>query len=610
MIVGAGHAGLEAIHAAAQFGLKVAVVTMPGVGIASAPCNPAIGGVGKGQVVREIDMLGGVMGKLADIAGIQYRILNESKGYAVQSTRVQIDKDMYSKAAEELLNSLDNVTVIYAEVENISRDGDFKIKCKGSNDLLATKKIIITTGTFLGGKLHAGEVQVSGGRKEAKAANSLSDLFSEVKTLSLRFKTGTPPRLSKKSINFDKLIRQKSDQRTRNFHFLNNAFSRECEQVSCFLTHTNEKTLSIVRENKEKSPIFNGQINGVGPRYCPSIEDKAFRYLDRNVHHVFIEPEGLTTDSIYPNGLSTSLPPEIQLNFLRTIVGLEKVEILVEGHAVEYDVVDTLMLNSQLEYADIAGLYFAGQVNGTSGYEEAAAQGLIAGINAAKSFLGKQPLVIDRADSYIGVLIEDLVTSQRDEPYRLFTARSENRLYIREDNTVLRMRPYRLALGLNLKIDQFQANFLYEYSILEKLCRSTTYRPNLANQDYFSKLGYGKLEAQTTLLDLIRRSHLDPVKILSDECDYFQAEFSFDVIKCVAVTLKYEGYVKRAKLENLKFNKYAKLKVDYQKICDSKNISFECKQRIEKYRPSTFLQLQKIEGIRPATLAYVVGNLI
>lgn len=610
LIIGGGHAGSEAAWISSQFNLRVGLISGPGASLASTPCNPAIGGVGKGQVVREIDALGGMMGVVADKAGIQFRTLNESKGFAVQSTRVQVDKELYTQYAEELLMGCSNLTIIREMVVSVKRVGlGFDILTSGGTSI-SSSRVIITTGTFLAGKLHTGEEQTLGGRVDCERSVGLNDLLNEIKTLPNRFKTGTPPRIDKKTIDFSVMDPQDSDDSTRNFHSLSDSFSRTTRQVSCYLTRTNSETLSIIRANKERSPIFNGQIKGVGPRYCPSIEDKAFRYTEKDVHHVFVEPEGLNLETIYPNGVSTSLPREVQQSFIRTIKGLENAEILVHGYAVEYDVVDTSELSRQMEYENIPGLYFAGQVCGTSGYEEAAGQGIIAGINASLSILGKEPLILDRNDSYIGVMIEDLVSNKRDEPYRLFTARSENRLYVREDNTILRMNKYRKHLGLMSKLDFFQESILEEVEILEKLIDSTMFYAVDENKQYFISQNYGTIESNISLKELLRRPNLNPVTVLEKECLRMGAIFNLDVIRTVAIAAKYEGYIDRAIIESEKINRMSKKKINWNEIIESKNISFECKLRIKQIRPETFGQLQRIDGIRPATLAYVAGNLI
>ena len=610
LVIGAGHAGVEAAWISAQFGLRVGVITSPQSGIASAPCNPAIGGVGKGQVVREIDSLGGLMGVIADKAGIQFRTLNESKGFAVQSTRVQIDKDLYTKYAEEALSSVANLKIIKSIVRFIDKTNDsFVINTEDGSTYLS-KKVVVTTGTFLGGKLHTGELQTAGGRVGCNPSVDLNNLIGKIKTSPARFKTGTPPRINISSVDFTKMEEQESDPKTRNFNLQADPFKRQSRQVSCFLTKTNSKTLSIIRQNKGRSPIFNGQIKGIGPRYCPSIEDKAFRYTEKDVHHVFVEPEGLNCNTIYPNGVSTSLPKDVQESFVRTIEGLEDAKIEVYGYAVEYDVVDTTQLSRALEYKDIPGLYFAGQVCGTSGYEEAAGQGIVAGINASLAFLGKNPLILDRVESYIGVMVEDLVGNKRDEPYRLFTARSENRLYIREDNTLLRMVKYRRMLELHMPIDEFQSTFLEEVSLLSSLVSSTMYYSNVSTKKYFNENNYGPLETNISFSELLKRPNINPVEVLGRESINFGVNFNYDVVRTVAVAVKYEGYIDRANVETEKINRLSKKIINWETLASSSNISFECKLRIKSIRPETFGQLQRIDGIRPATLAYVAGNLV
>ena len=507
------------------------------------------------------------------------------------------------------MGTVENLSIFREMVLSIERNEEHFIVTTEGNIKYKTLKLIVTTGTFLNGKLHTGEEQKSGGRVECKESVGLNQLFSEIKSLPNRFKTGTPPRLDKKTIDYSKLDPQESDSNTRNFHSLNLPFERESKQVACYLTKTNSQTLSIIRANKERSPIFNGQIKGVGPRYCPSIEDKAFRYTEKDVHHVFIEPEGLELDTIYPNGVSTSLPKDVQESFVQTIVGLENAKILIHGYAVEYDVVDTSQLSRTMEYSEFPGLYFAGQVCGTSGYEEAAGQGIIAGANAALAVLKKEPLILDRNDSYIGVMIEDLVTNKRDEPYRLFTARSENRLYVREDNTIPRMRKYRRILGLLAPIDQFQDDFLEEVELLEKLVDSTMFYSTEENRSYFDKNNYGPLEINISFKELLKRPDNNPVIVLDRETRILGIAFNIDVVRTVAVAVKYEGYIDRAIVESEKINRLGKKKLNWENLVDSKNISFECKLRIKTVKPETFAQLQRIEGIRPATLAYVAGNL-
>jgi tRNA uridine 5-carboxymethylaminomethyl modification enzyme len=592
LVLGGGHAGLEAAYAASQFShLNVAIVSLPSIPLASAPCNPAIGGVGKGQVVREIDALGGLMPRLADLAGIQYRTLNLSKGHAVWSTRVQIDKEKYSLWAEKILETRSNLTIFRDKVLEIQRkEGHFTLVLENHGNIVS-KKLIITAGTFLNGTLHTGEVQTAGGRVGAQASAGLKELFSQVRTLPVRFKTGTPARLHKDSIQFDRLESQPSDQETRNFHLLHHPFERFLPQKDCFLTRTTKETLDIIRDNKEKSPLFNGQIKGVGPRYCPSIEDKAFRYPDRDEHGIFLEPEGLNLDTIYPNGVSTSLPKDIQELFLRSIPGLEQVEIVIPGYAVEYDVVDTTQLTQSLEYEEIGGLYFAGQVNGTSGYEEAAGQGLVAGINAALSCLGEAPLHLARCESYIGVMVQDLISNQRDEPYRLFTARSENRLFLREDNAVIRMAPHRRRLNLECDYDIFLDRFMQQYQLLQHIVQKTVINQGIP------------------LLELMKRNQEAPSEELNNYLSSFDITFDRDVVHTVGIEKKYEGYIHRSEEQYEKIKKLDHKKLNWQLLEQSKNISYECRQRISLIRPKTFGELRLIEGIRPATLSLAATGL-
>ena len=607
-IVGGGHAGIEAAHIAAQFGLNVAIITMPGIGLGSAPCNPSVGGVGKGQVVRELDALGGIMGILADMAGIQFRTLNDSKGFAVQSTRVQIDKELYSEKAELLIGRIPNITVIREKVLEIKPVPD-SFEIVTSERFYRTGKIVMTVGTFLNGKLHTGSKQTLGGRIDCEPSAGLQGLFSNIKTTPYRFKTGTPPRINKKTIDYSKLEEQPSDATVRNFHCLHMPFTRLAEQVSCFLAKTNPETMEIIRANKEKSPMFNGQIKGVGARYCPSIEDKAYRYPDKNIHHVFIEPEGLKLETMYPSGISSSLPAEVQQEYVRSMEGLEKAEILVYGYAVEYDVIDTTELKLTLEHTLIPNLYFAGQVNGTSGYEEAAGQGFIAGANAALSFLGLDPLILSRHESYIGVMIEDLTSNTRDEPYRLFTARSENRLFIREDNTILRMHPYRAQLLLNTQLDTYQRKFIQDYEELLSFCDDMMISELSPLMQEFSGEGeLQKLTKRLSVTEILKQAWLNPVSTLERLLGYHGVAMSLDLVRTVAISKKYDGYIKRSESQYEKLKKMDGMKINWEIISSSKNISFECRQRIARIRPDTFGQLKLIEGIRPATLAVVAAK--
>ena len=603
VIIGGGHAGVEAANIACQFNnLKIAILTLPGVPLASAPCNPAIGGVGKGQVVRELDHLGGLMGKAADLAGIQYRTLNESKGFAVQSTRIQIDKEAYPKVVGNMLGKIKNLSIIREKVCSINKTDTFEINT--SENRYYAKKLILTVGTFLKGKLHCGQETREGGRIDAQPVGDLGSIFQDVKLNKKRFKTGTPPRLDINSIDVSKMEAQPSDPNVETMHVLHGTSERFLPQRSCFLTYTNSDTMQVICSNKENSPMFNGQIEGTGARYCPSIEDKAYRYPDKDIHHVFVEPEGIDSKTVYPSGISSSLPQEIQLEMVKSIKGLEAACILTPGYAVEYDVVDTTMLNRCLALKSEPNLYFAGQVNGTSGYEEAAGQGYIAGVNAALSLLDREPLVLNRNDSYIGVMIEDLISNLRDEPYRLFTARSENRLYIREDNTALRMREYRKRLCLDLDIDKYLDRFQADYMFYMELLGRVSFEPDSEILAHWSITADTKIK----IFDVLRLSQINPLLFLEFYFQQIQFVISPRLLRCLAISIKYSGYIQKAEIANAKVHKLDSRSIDWKNLVDSDNISFECKQRIQHIQPETFGQLRRIEGIRQATLSAVAGQ--
>lgn len=599
LVLGGGHSGLEAVNMCAQHNLKTAIITMKNVGVVSAPCNPAIGGVGKGQVVREIDALGGVMGQLADMAGIQYRTLNEPKGYSVQSTRVQIDKNLYSEFGQKLLDSWKNVTQFKLQAMKIERGEDlFYNLTLEDNTILAAKACVITAGTFLGGVTHVGANSEKGGRREKNPSAGLKMLLNlnndemnhRLMSTSKRFKTGTPPRIEYSSIDFSQLEVQPSDGKTQNFHLGNSFYERKMPQVSCYLTRTNKNTFDVIQENLSRSPLFNGQITSRGPRYCPSIEDKIHRYPDRFEHHLFLEPETLDCTTVYPNGISTSLPLDVQEKIVHSIKGLEKAHIAISGYAVEYDVVDTTLLDATLNLKGVPGLFFAGQLIGTSGYEEAAGLGLVAGINAARFILNKSPWILNRLDSYIGVMVDDLINQHRDEPYRLFTARCENRLKLREDNAFVRMAPYRKELQLHTFLDTLLERILHDYHTLQNMAQSGKVE-GLLLKDYL------KMYPKTVVEKM--------EKVLKDNL----IELNPQAIRTCAIDYIYEGVAQKSLLMQEKVHRVDSKLLNYQSLINSPNISFECKERIKIARPVNFRQLKEIPGIRAATILSVLTQI-
>ena len=611
IVIGGGHAGVEAAWIAAELGARVAVATMPGVPLASAPCNPAVGGPGKSQVVREVDALGGLMGMVADRSAVHYRTLNESKGHAVRSTRAQIDKDRYPAEAERALRSRPGLEVVRARVASAARAGDRLLAVATDRGTLSAPRVVVTTGTFLGGRLHAGSESSDGGRLGAPPAGPLADLLPDVRAggaARARFKTGTPPRLDGRTIDFARLPEQPTDPAAPCFHFAHGDRERHLPQVSCHLARTNARTRDVVERNKARSPLRNGRITAVGARYCPSIEDKVHRHPDRDGHNVFIEPETLGGDSFYPSGLSTSLPADVQEELVRTIDGLARARVLRPGYAVEYDVADTSRLDATLRHRDVEGLYVAGQVNGTSGYEEAAGQGLVAGANAVLSLRGRPPLILSPEDSYIGVMVEDLIAGARDEPYRLFTARCGNRLFVREDNVHLRMAPYRASLGLDGALDRHQRDFVDAFGELDALLARTVFGG--AHAERFRGEGYGGIDGRTTLGGLLGRSHLDPVAVLERELARVGGpSFAPGVVRAAAVSARYAGNIKRAAAHREKEAALGARPVDWERIASSGHVANECRERVRRVRPATFSQLRRIDGIRPATLAYVAAGL-
>ena len=604
IIIGGGHAGCEAALASARMGLHTALVTLDLEKIALMPCNPAIGGIGKGHIVREIDALGGQMARCIDKTGIQFRVLNSSKGPAVRGYRAQADKHLYKKEMRRVLESQDHLSLICDEVDELFFDKDSVKGLRTSSGLeLNSRSIVITTGTFLNGRIHLGMKNWPAGRVGEKPSNKLSQSFLDQGFELGRLKTGTPPRLLSKSIDFSQCEIQQGDFDPKPFSFSTTKISQP--QVPCHITYTNARTADVISRNMHLSPLYSGVIEGVGPRYCPSIEDKVVKFPDRTSHHVFLEPEGLDTDWIYPNGISTSLAEEVQWELVRTIPGLENAEIVAPGYAIEYDFVPPTQLLSTLETKKIKGLFHAGQINGTSGYEEAAGQGLIAGINAALSSLGRAPFTLSRMESYIGVMIDDLVTKGTEEPYRMFTSRAENRLLLRQDNADTRL------MGKGHQLD-LVSNATYDFCLLKKetvekeikRLNTTKVVPNEQGKELVSQLGVKSLKTPTTLAGLLKRPEVTYSQIIET---FNGASLSKLAGEQVEIQVKYEGFIQRQnqvvskqkKLENYRIP----IDFNYESIS---GLSCEVVQKLESIRPTTLGQASRISGITPAAVSIIM----
>lgn len=604
IIIGGGHAGCEAALASARMGVNTALVTLDLEKIALMPCNPAIGGIGKGHIVREIDALGGQMARCIDKTGIQFRVLNSSKGPAVQGYRAQADKHLYKKEMRRVLECQEYLSLICDEVDELFFDKDSVKGLRTSSGLeLNSRSIVITTGTFLNGRIHLGMKNWPAGRVGEKPSNKLSQSFLDQGFELGRLKTGTPPRLLSKSIDFSQCEIQQGDFDPKPFSFSTTKISQP--QVPCHITYTNARTADVISRNMHLSPLYSGVIEGVGPRYCPSIEDKVVKFPDRISHHVFLEPEGLDTDWIYPNGISTSLAEEVQWELVRTIPGLENAEIVAPGYAIEYDFVPPTQLLSTLETKKIKGLFHAGQINGTSGYEEAAGQGLIAGINAALSSLGRAPFTLSRMESYIGVMIDDLVTKGTEEPYRMFTSRAENRLLLRQDNADTRLMGKGHQLGL-------VSNATYDFCLLKKetvekeikRLNTTKVVPNEQGKELVSQLGIKSLKTPTTLAGLLKRPEVTYSQIIET---FNGASLSKLAGEQVEIQVKYEGFIQRQnqvvskqkKLENYRIP----IDFNYESIS---GLSCEVVQKLENVRPTTLGQASRISGITPAAVSIIM----
>lgn len=603
-VIGAGHAGCEAALAAARLGCRTLLMTLNMDNIAMMPCNPAVGGPAKGHLVREIDALGGEMGIITDRTAIQMRMLNTGKGPAVHALRAQADKKLYQLYMKETLENQPGLDVKQLLIEKILlEDGAVAGLEAESGELYACRCLIIATGTYLRGKIILGDVAYAGGPAGQRAAEKLSASLREAGIALMRFKTGTPARIDRRTVDFSKMTIQPGDEEAHNFSFMSDIATRE--QIPCWLTYTNARTHQMIRDNLHRAPLYSGKIEGTGPRYCPSIEDKVVRFADKEAHQLFIEPEGRNTTEMYVQGMSTSLPVEVQYAFLRTIAGLEKVEIMRPGYAIEYDCVDPTQLRSTLEFKGIKGLFAAGQANGTSGYEEAAAQGLVAGINAALKVKGEQPFTLGRADAYIGVLIDDLVTKGTNEPYRIMTSRAEYRLILRQDNADLRLteRGRRLGLVSDARYTRFCAKRDAIADTLAKLA-AITLTPNAEVQEKLRAMGSAELRSGTTLYELLRRTELD-YELL--ERHFTLPKLRSAVREQVEIAIKYEGYIgkqaeqveRAAKLET----KLIPAGIDYENIG---GLAREARQKLAKIQPRSVGQAARISGVSPADISILL----
>lgn len=607
VVIGAGHAGCEAALASARLGLETIVFTVSVDSIAMMPCNPNIGGTSKGHLVREIDALGGEMGKNIDKTFIQSKMLNKSKGPAVHSLRAQADKRAYSNEMRKVLEHTEHLTIKQAEVASlIVEDGVLKGVKTVSGASYYCKAAVLCTGVYLNARCIYGDVSMYTGPNGLQAATHLTDSLKEHGVEMVRFKTGTPARVDKRSIDFSKMEEQFGDERIVPFSFSTDPESVQIDQASCWLTYTNERTHEIIRENLDRSPLYSGMIEGTGPRYCPSIEDKVVKFADKNRHQVFLEPEGLDTNEMYVGGMSSSLPEDVQEEMYHSVPGLEHAKIVRNAYAIEYDCINPQQLYASLEFKAIHGLFSGGQFNGSSGYEEAAAQGLVAGINAAQQVLGKEMLILDRSESYIGVLIDDLVTKENHEPYRMMTSRAEYRLLLRQDNADLRLRKYGYQVGL-ISEEDYQALLRKEQQIEEEIHRveHTYVGSSAAVNEVLQKYQSTPLNGGSSLAELIRRPELN-YEFLA-ELDPERPELSAGVKEQVNINIKYDGYIRRQMKQVEQFKKMEKKRIpenlDYDQV---QSLRIEAKQKLKAYRPMNIGQASRISGVSPADVSVLL----
>ena len=607
VVVGAGHAGCEAALASARLSLNTIMFTVSVDSIALMPCNPNIGGSSKGHLVKEIDALGGEMGKNIDKTFIQSKMLNKSKGPAVHSLRAQADKLDYSSEMRQVIENTKNLTVRQAEVcEILVEDGQVVGVKTYSGAIYSCKAVVLATGTYLRSRCIYGDVSNYTGPNGLSSANHLTDSLKSLGIEMQRFKTGTPARIDKRSIDFTKMEEQKGDEVIVPFSFTNKPEDIEKEQVSCWLTYTNEETHKIIRENLDRSPLYSGDIEGTGPRYCPSIEDKVVRFADKDRHQVFIEPEGNYTNEMYIGGMSSSLPEDVQYKMYRSVPGLENAKIVRNAYAIEYDCINPNQLKSTLEFKKINGLFSGGQFNGSSGYEEAAAQGLVAGMNAALKILGKEPIILDRSESYIGVLIDDLVTKENKEPYRMMTSRSEYRLLLRQDNADLRLSKIGHKVGL-ISEERYEGVLKKEKLIKEEMERldNTNIGASKEVQQLLEENGSTPLKTGTTLGELIRRPELCYEVI--GPIDKGRKELPSDVIEQVNINIKYEGYIKRQLKQVEQFKKLeGKVIPEDINYDDVHSLRLEAKQKLSLVRPHSVGQASRIAGVSPADISVLL----